>query len=49
MKKLMGQDGVILDVSVWDKSRLKRGNDLREENFQTVSKYFGYDLVCNIA
>jgi hypothetical protein len=33
VKKLMSQNGVVLDISLKDKSRLKRGNNLREKDF----------------
>jgi hypothetical protein len=49
VKKLMSQNGVVLDISFKDKSRLKRGNNLREKDFLSICYDFGDNFVYDFA
>jgi hypothetical protein len=48
MKKLMCYDRVILDTSFRHKSRLQGGDDLGENNFQSVGQNLCDDLVGDV-
>jgi hypothetical protein len=49
VKKLMGQNCDVLNVSLRDKSRLKRGNDLWEKDFESVGQNLRNNPVDNVA
>jgi hypothetical protein len=49
VKEFMSYDGVVLNVSIWHKSRLEGGYDLREEKLESICQHLGSDLVRDIA
>jgi hypothetical protein len=40
----MGQDGVVLNTSGWNKSKLVRRDEMIEQSLESISQNFGDDI-----